>query len=206
MGSSLGHRQSGRSILVLGLALSALAFGAGSAAAAPPPSPPPAQLDTATATGDNLALDDFSSSNINVDAHSGPSGENPGGSVSFDVGVERLPLSGPVTCLNVTGNTAVMTVSGPFPSFPSFPEFIVKLVDNGGSGNDIFQYFPTLPGMPVDCKIGSPAYFGGPLIGRAVVFDAPAGPTSKDECRDGGFAQLGFRNQGQCIRSVTHGP
>jgi HD-GYP domain-containing protein (c-di-GMP phosphodiesterase class II) len=31
----------------------------------------------------------------------------------------------------------------------------------------------------------------------------PSGPTTKDECKDGGYAQWGFRNQGQCIASVN---
>jgi hypothetical protein len=52
------------------------------AAAANTPAPP-SQLDTAKATGDNLGLDDFSAVDIDVDAHSGPMGENPGGSASF---------------------------------------------------------------------------------------------------------------------------
>lgn len=30
-------------------------------------------------------------------------------------------------------------------------------------------------------------------------------PTTKDECKDGGWAEFGFRNQGQCIRFVETG-
>lgn len=146
--------------MCVGLASPGVAAGSGSSA----------QLDTATASGDNVVTDDFSATDIVVDAHSGPSGENPGGQVSFNAG-GMLPISGPVTCLDVDGNTAVMTVDGPFPSRPGFSAFTVKVVDNGGSGVDRFEYFPVLPDMPVDCRTGSSTYFGGTLVGRAVVTD-----------------------------------
>jgi hypothetical protein len=169
----------------------------------------PTFLDTAKASGDNLVLDDFSVFDIHVDAFSGPSGEDPGGHVSFTTIFISDPVSGPVTCLDVAGNTAVMTVAGPFPSFPAILGFTVKLVDNAGSGLDRFQYFPIPPenSQYLDCRANPiPTDFGGPLIGRAEVFDAPSPPSSKSQCRHGGFAQFGFRNEGQCIAFVNHGP
>ena len=136
-----------------------------------------ATLDTATASGNNLIVDDFSSTEIEVDAHSGPLGENPGGTVSFIAG-GILPVSGPVTCLDVSGNEAVMTVDGPFPEAPGFTAFLVRLVDNGGGGNDLFQFFPDDPEVPedLDCRDGSPFWFGGTLVGRAIVSDAQPSP------------------------------
>jgi hypothetical protein len=135
-------------------------------------------FDTATATGGNLVTDDFSASDIEVDAHSGPAGEDPGGSVSFSLLGGTYQVSGPVNCLDVSGNTAVMTIDGPFPSLPGFTAFIVKVVDNGGGGQDVFQYFPDDPEVPepLDCHEGSADYFGGPLIGRAVVTDVRPDP------------------------------
>jgi hypothetical protein len=109
------------------------------------PSPPPTFLDTAKASGDNVVLDDCSVFDIHVDAFSGPSGENPGGHLSWNSIVISVPVSGPVTCLDIAGNTAVLTVAGPFPSFPAFPAFTVNVVDNGGYGLDRFQYFPIPP-------------------------------------------------------------
>jgi hypothetical protein len=29
-------------------------------------------------------------------------------------------------------------------------------------------------------------------------------PTNKDQCKNGGWASFGFRNQGQCIAWVNH--
>ena len=195
--------------LILTTAIVGTALAVPSISNAAPPPPPPTFLDTAKASGDNLVLDDFSAFDIDVDAFSGPSGEDPGGHVSFGFnplfGVE--PVTGPVTCLEVTGNTAVMTVVGPFPSFPAFPAFTVKVVDNGGSGLDRFQYFPIPPenSQYLDCRANPPTDFGGPLIGRAEVFDSPPPPTSKRQCMHGGFAQFGFRSEGQCIAFVNHG-
>ena len=167
-------------------------------------SPPPTFLDTAKASGDNVVLDDFSVFDVHVDAFSGPSGENPGGQASWNSIFITVPVSGPVTCLDVAGNTATMTVAGPFPSFPAVLAFTVKLVDNGGSGRDLFRYFPVVAELPeyLDCRSSPPTDFGGPLTGRAEVFDAPVPPSSKRQCRHGGFAQFGFRSQRQCIRFV----
>ena len=195
--------------LILTMATVGVVLALPSISSAAPPAP--TFVDTAKASGDNLVLDDFSVIDIHVDAFSGPSGEDPGGQVSFGFspifGVE--PVTGPVTCLEVTGNTAVMTVAGPFSSFPGLLAFTVKVIDNGGSGLDRFQYFPVPPenSQYLDCRANPiPTDFGGPLIGRAEVFDAPGPPSSKSQCRHGGFAQFGFRNEGQCIAFVNHGP
>jgi hypothetical protein len=190
----------------MAVALAVVSVAAPWSAEARKPHPPPAFLDTATASGDNLVLDDFSAFDIHVDASSGPSGENPTGQVTFGFNplFEVQPVSGPVTCLDVAGNTAVMTVAGPFTSFPGFPAFTVKLVDNGGSGQDRFQYFPIPPenAQYLDCRNDPPADFGGPLLGRAEVFDSPPPPRSKRECKRGGFARFGFRSKRECIRYV----
>ncbi len=163
----------------------------------------PLRLDTATATGNNLITDDFSAVDIDVDASSGPSGENPRGTASFNPG-GMLPISGPVSCLNVKGNVAVLTVQGPFSNAPGFLGFSLRLIDNGGGGDDVFQYWPADPEFPdpLDCRVGALDWFGGTLIGRAVVTDAPALPTSRRQCRHGGWASFGFRSKKQCFRFV----
>jgi hypothetical protein len=34
----------------------------------------------------------------------------------------------------------------------------------------------------------------------------PVIPTSKEQCKNGGWRAFGFKNQGQCIKAVNHGP
>lgn len=38
---------------------------------------------------------------------------------------------------------------------------------------------------------------------RNVVIDSPIFPGSKDECKKGGWAQAGYRNQGQCVSAFA---
>jgi hypothetical protein len=156
---------------LLAVAMLALALAPSSSGASLRTGP---QLDVAAAEGDNFVTDDFSSYNIRILASSGPSGENPRGQVSFEAGALRLLISGPVSCLKVTGNTAILKVEGPFPSRPGFLAFIIKLTDNGGGGLDRFEFYPVLPefGEPLDCETGAPGYFGGLLDGRALVSNA----------------------------------
>ncbi len=98
----------------------------------------------------------------------------------------------------------MLTVQGPFANAPGFLGFSVRLVDDGGSGHDVFQFWPADPEVPdpLDCRVGSLDWFGGPLIGRAVVSDAPSLPTTRKECRHGGWARFGFRSKRQCLRFV----
>jgi hypothetical protein len=147
------------------------------AGAAAHPAPPPLR-DTVTASGQHFVIDDFSSYAIDVDAFSGPAGGSPGGRVSFEAGVVRLPISGPVSCLKVTANMAIIRIEGPFPAAPGWLGMMIRVVDNGGAGLDRFDYFPVLPEIEptLDCETGAPAWFGGLLDGRAIVTDATLDP------------------------------
>ena len=102
----------------------------------------------------------------------------------------------------------MLTIAGPFPSAPGLTGFVFRLVDNGGGGLDSFEYFPDDPEIPeaIDCHDYSNGYFGGPLIGWASVTDVdpPALPTSKKQCKRGGYKRFGFKNQGRCIRYAKH--
>jgi hypothetical protein len=43
--------------------------------------------------------------------------------------------------------------------------------------------------------------------GDIVIIDTPALPISKDQCKDGGWRNFPqFKNQGECIAFVNHGP
>jgi hypothetical protein len=190
--------------VVLGLALMALVFAPGTSGAA--------QLDTVTATGSAPGA-----VNININAQSGTSGQNPSGTVAFGVVFPSppqdpivFPFSGPVTCLSVTGpdhgagapgapTTAVLNFQE-----PTFGVITVEVVDHGGNGADIFGGLPLSPNRaPSDCSplVGG---FTEPLNGRAVVFDAPLLPTSKEQCKNGGWRNYPqFKNQGQCVTFVV---
>jgi hypothetical protein len=200
--------------LILTTAIVGVALALPSVSSAAPPPPPPPQLDTATATGSIGSVGSVGSVfNIQVDAHSGPSGENPGGLASMDTIVQiqvgsvtrdvDVRISGSVTCLNVTGNTAVIKIDATEP----FPLGVVEidLVDNGGSGSDLFGVLrPLPPSSPTDCSAGTATAV--PLDGRAVVFDAKPLPTTKEQCMNGGWKQIGFANQGLCLAFVERGP
>ena len=198
VGGRVGSRAA-RAAVALAVVVLAVAFAPAGAAAKPPA--PEQQRDTATATGANLSLDNFSASAIDVDASSGPSGEDPQGTASF--AVLGFHFSGPISCLKVTGNVAILEIDGPL--LLGVLSMIIRLTDNGGDGRDRFEYYPVLPevGQDFDCQTGAPGWFGGPLIGRAVVVDSPPGPGSKADCRNGGWARFGFKNQGLCVGAVA---
>lgn len=185
----------------VGLALMGMAWAPSAFAAAP--------LDTVTATGGGSTI-----TGLNLSAQSGTSGQNPSGTASFTA-FGMFDIAGSVTCLSVTGpdrgagtatapTTAVLNFVDTNPPFAG-TVFTTELVDNGGNGADTISTAPT-GRSPTDCSA-----FGGLTDtltnGRAVVFDAPPLPTSKDQCKDGGWQSFGvFKNQGDCVSFVaTHG-
>ncbi len=177
-----------------------------SAGAAPAPG---ASQDTVVVTGSS---GQFIYSNININAQSGTSGQNPSGTGSFSVG-GSFPISGPVTCLSVTGpdmgagrpgapTTAILNIQS-----QNFGVVTVQVVDNGGNGADLISSFP-FSRAATDCSPFAPGTGVEDVLtnGRAAVSDAPLLPTSKEQCKNGGYAQFGFKNQGQCIAFVNHQP
>jgi len=153
-----------------------------------------------------------------VDAHSGPSGENPTGTVtsSLITGYFVDTSSGPVTCLNVSGNTAIvgftLTGAGGYQT-----QGLVKIVDNTASGQpDTLTWnqgpYPTtanpcatLPNPGPTQTVGT--YAPANINGFTVVDVVPV-PTFKDQCKKGGWQSFGtmFKNQGQCVAYVERGP
>jgi hypothetical protein len=165
---------------------------------------------------------------LTADARSGPSGENPTGTMMWD---QRFTGGGfrnatAVTCLSVKGNVAIVGVSGTRRiaaaglSLEAWLAGRIRITDGGASGPDTMEFDlqqgefddpppppPPLPG-PTDCSTfpaGSPADVapGGELV----VTDAPPLPTSKDQCQNGRWRNFpGFRNEGDCVSFVaTHG-
>ena len=60
---------------------------------------------------------------------------------------------------------------------------------------------------PTDCSPLTYPLFRGPVsVGDIVVIDAPPLPTSKDQCKNGGWRNYGvFKNQGDCVSFVATG-
>ena len=64
------------------------------------------------------------------------------------------------------------------------------------------------PTSPIDCAGQRPSPLaGGPLAeGDIAVTDALEVPTSKEQCKDGGWRTFpGFKNQGDCVSSLPAG-
>jgi hypothetical protein len=165
---------------------------------------------------------------LTADARSGPSGESPAGTMTWD---ERFVggfshAATEVSCLSVTDKVAIVGVSGTRRITFTFGTFevpiagLIRITDGGTppSGFDTVEFGveqgpigpppppPPLPG-PTDCSTfpaGVPvdaADDGGDLV----VTDVQPFPTSKDQCKNGGWRNFpDFKNQGQCIRFVRH--
>jgi hypothetical protein len=126
---------------------------------------------------------------VEVDAHSGPNGENPTGQV--DCGTL---FSGPVTCLSVDGNVALLNVLSSV-----FGTVGVRITDLP-TGDRL----EAIPGSVCPTPLTSYVELG--FSGDLVVVDSGALPTSKDQCKKGGWRQYGvFKNQGDCVSFVATG-
>ena len=155
-----------------------------------------------------------------IDARSGPSGEFPSGTIhasqflfgSFDFAV---------TCLTVSGNRAAMagrwippTPAPPPPppglSYPS--SILVEVEDHPGTAQDRLDFdirdfpFPDPVPAPTGCATTT-AELQALRSGSLTVTDAAPLPTSKDDCKDGGWRDFGamFPNHGACVSSVQRG-
>lgn len=137
-----------------------------------------------------------------VDARSGPSGENPFGQLTVRVPSGDVFFSGDVRCLNVIGDIAVMKV---YTSQFGLLDVTVRDISGSPPSRDVIEVnFST--GSPTDCSspVSALATFTVET-GDIVIVDAPPLPTAKDQCKNGGWRQYGFRNQGHCVSFVATG-
>jgi hypothetical protein len=163
--------------------------------AAPPPSPTFQDSVTGGGTagpgvcgGDNKVV---------FDVRSGPNGENPTGEARCG----EL-FFGPVSCLHVTGNVALLIAN----SLLSIGPIGARVTDRGTGIEDILEAFPTALAEGGGCPTPLSGYIPLAFTGDLVVVDAPPAPTSKDQCKNGGYTAYGFKNPGQCIAFVERGP
>jgi hypothetical protein len=171
---------------------------------------------------------------VDVEVESGPTGEHPAGTVSwsnadlFLIGLSSFATTH-ATCLSVSGRVAIIGVTGSVMQghrydFVESPiAGLARIVDAGGpdSGADNFQFAiqvgpingPPLPG-PTKCSTFPGTFPTGSSFfprftnetGDVVVTDTRPLPTSKDQCKKGGWQSYGvFRNQGDCVSFVATG-
>ena len=139
-----------------------------------------------------------------IDARSGPNGESPTGDAFFVNSLESF--SGPVTCLAVSGNVATLNIDDADDGVVT-----AEVVDNSASGNpDTLIVAPGRGRSPGDCSPLDSGQVQQVIGGDILVVDAvSARPTSKQQCKGGGWRALTddqgrpFRNQGQCVRFVV---
>jgi hypothetical protein len=150
--------------------------------------------DSATGSGANLQFTD-----IQLDVHSDPGGANPSGRVSIST---VSTFEGPVVCLAVTGNRALIGFTDPFVGF-----ILALAIDNRPPGTTGLppDEFYAAPSNPADGCAPLISGTGGQLLrGDIVVRDAPAVPISKAQCESGGWRSYpDFKNQGDCVSFVV---
>jgi hypothetical protein len=132
---------------------------------------------------------------LSFDAHSGPSGEQPRGTVS---GVA-------VTCLNVSGNQATVGLAD---------GVLLFVEDNDGAGEDRLGAETRLSAPVTLCPDPAVVLATGLLVGPLAItsgditaVDAPVLPTTKEQCKNGGWQSFGgaFKNQGDCVSFAATG-
>ena len=153
---------------------------------------------------------------LTVDAHSDADGSNPSG-VAGAGARSTYSVSGHVTCMTVLGNRATVgfAVDEGF-SVNGGLGHLIFVEDNGtpGAGRDLANDVeagvpPTSCPSPTDEDLVPFPFIPirpQPIeAGDITVVDAQPLPTSKDQCKNGGWRQYGFLNQGQCVRFVATG-
>jgi hypothetical protein len=177
----------------------------------------PAQVpteDSATGSGSAVALSGYPT--FEFSATSDPLGGSPGGTGTWSQSVRGqtiLQVQGTVSCLAVSGNQAVIGIDLHIPPGASFFQgFFLTVVDGGpaGSGLDSFDATPTSLTsvgniVPIDCSVPFSRFGPRPVTsGDIVVVDAPPTPTSKAQCKNGGWRTYRvFKNQGDCVSFVA---
>jgi hypothetical protein len=120
-----------------------------------------------------------------IDAHSGPSGQNPRGHVHYQGTFDnRREFDGDVTCVAVNGHQGAVGLVGQSipttgPADPQPATLLVTVVDGDGSGSDTIYGVFADGSTPPDCATASFETQFGIASGDLVVADAPANtPTS----------------------------
>jgi hypothetical protein len=167
--------------------------------------PAPAQTTGQDSAVGDVVTEAFRPTGFVFDARSGSSGESPTGSVTW---FDRVELEGgPVTCLTVTGNRATIGFENQGDAAPVLRGGFVFVEDGGtpGVGKDRVRGRLTLD-PPAACPPNTEIFNEANTVtsGDLTVNDAPARPTTKAQCKHGGWRTYGlFKNQGDCVSFVA---
>ena len=177
-----------------------------SAAGAPPvlAAPKSVQLARDQVVGDGTQVN----AAYHFDVSSGPSGENPSGHASITDPLTATFTSTQIECLSVTGNTATFV----YRMAPTLGLVRVEVTatDNGPVDDTVGSMFYDPSATPTCTPItgfeGNGGQLPGFITGQIVVIDAAPPPTSRDQCRNGGWRNYpGFKHQGVCVGFVATG-
>jgi hypothetical protein len=160
-----------------------------------------------------------------VNAQSGPTGAQPTGTALFgspdSTLAPRWDLK--VTCLSVTGHTAIVGFTGNYWTFFDFGERhptagLIRAIDGGGPDSELDSLeFASVTGPQDGAAIPGPttcsSYPGGytephgPIVnheGDLSVFDGQPIPSSKAQCAGGGWRSYGyFTSEAGCVSFAT---
>jgi len=139
------------------------------------------------------------------DAHSGPSGEQPVGTVRLVIKTAfggTVPFdTASVTCLEVSGNQATI---GTRSQAGINRGYVFAVRDFDGAGLDSVTVL--LDEAPSVCPPNPQTFPVHLLEGAVTVHDAVPFPISKAQCANHGWEGFGFKNRGQCVANVARGP
>ena len=110
-----------------------------------------------------------------------------------------------MTCLSISDNIALLNLQT-----GNFGLLALRLTDNAGTGvGDLVEATLTTR-SPTECSTPEASYIRHDRVtaGDIVIHDAAPLPSSKEQCRNGGWRNFGpmFKNQGQCVAYVERGP
>lgn len=135
------------------------------------------------------------------DAHSGPAGENPRGTATISLtSTPSVFNSGPVTCLAVEANRAVIGIENGPGSFTAGQGTLIEVSDDPDA-----LFFSLVFAPPSSCPADPfEGYTPDPVTtGNITIRDSTPLPTSKDQCKKDGWKTYGvFKNQGDCVSSI----
>jgi hypothetical protein len=107
--------------------------------------------------------------------------------------------------MSVQHNVALLKTQDAFFGLLSF-----RITDNAGLGVGDLVETTFATGTATQCAAQETSYIRMDRVtaGDISVVDAPPVPTSKDQCKDGGWRSFDtkFKNQGQCVAFVQRGP